>query len=84
MVSNNISFKEAVHTVVRSIPRGKTLSYKEVAKKAGNENSARAVAMLMSRNYDIEIPCHRVVCSNGTIGGYNRGGSEIKKKTIRS
>ena len=64
-------FSEKVRTIVKQIPKGKTLSYKEVAIKAGNPRAARAVARVMSTNYDPLIPCHRVICTNGTLGGYN-------------
>lgn len=47
------------------------MSYKEVAIKAGNPRAARAVARIMSANFDPTIPCHRVICTNGTLGGYN-------------
>lgn len=65
-------FSEKVRDVVRKIPRGKTMSYKEVASKAGNPRAARAVARVMSQNFDSTVPCHRVICTNGTLGGYNR------------
>ncbi len=64
------------------IPRGSTLSYKEVATRAGNPRAARAVARIMSANYDPNIPCHRIICSNGTLGGYNRGGVDAKKRLL--
>ena len=74
----NKTFKESVHNVVKAIPAGQTLSYKEVATKAGNPGAARAVARIMSANYNPDIPCHRVIKSDGTLGGYNRGGSAAK------
>lgn len=67
------SFKENVLAVVRAIPKGKTLSYKQVAQKAGRPLAYRAVGNILSRNYDPQIPCHRVIKSNGQPGGYNRG-----------
>ena len=60
------------------IPRGKTMTYKQVAAKAGNPAAARAVGTLMSKNFNEKIPCHRVVRSDGTIGQYNRGGPSRK------
>lgn len=72
------SFKEKVYKVVAKIPSGKTLTYKEVASRAGNAKAARAVGMLMSKNYNPDIPCHRVVRTDGTLGGYNRGGPSRK------
>ena len=76
------SFSEKVHSVVRSIRIGTTLSYKAVAKKAGNEKAARAVAHIMAMNFDPTIPCHRVIRADGTIGGYNRGGIVAKRKLL--
>lgn len=72
------SFVEKVYEIVSKIPKGKTMTYKEVATKAGNPFAARAVGMLMSKNYNPKIPCHRVVRSDGKIGGYNRGGAVRK------
>jgi methylated-DNA-[protein]-cysteine S-methyltransferase len=66
-------FTKRVLEIVKQIPRGKTMSYGEVALQAGNSKAARAVGMIMSKNWDLEIPCHRVVKADGTIGGYNRG-----------
>jgi methylated-DNA-[protein]-cysteine S-methyltransferase len=73
----NKSFKEKVLEIVSKIPKGKVLTYKEVAKKAGNENASRAVGNILSKNYDPKIYCHRVIRSDGGMGGYNRG---IKNK----
>lgn len=67
------SFSEEVYSVVRKIPRGKTLTYKEVAKKAGRPKAYRAVGNILNKNHDPKIPCHRVVRSDGKIGDYNRG-----------
>lgn len=78
-----MSFKEKVLRVVSKIPKGKTKTYKEVAKLAGNKLAARAVGIILSKNYNPDVPCHRVIRSNGEIGGYNRGQSkkvEILKK----
>ena len=77
------TFTEKVKNVVRVIPSGCTLSYTEVAIQAGNPRASRAVARIMSANYDPDIPCHRVICANGALGGYNRGGTEEKKKLLQ-
>ena len=58
------------------------MSYKEVARRAGNPNAARAVGMVMAHNYDPSVPCHRVVHSDGRLGGYNRGGPQKKIELI--
>ena len=80
---DNDDFTERVRAIVTSIPKGKTMSYGEVAEKAGNPRAARAVGMIMSKNYDKAIPCHRVVRADGKMGGYNRGGSDRKAEILR-
>ena len=64
-------FSKKVKEIVKNIPNGATLSYKQVAIKAGNPKASRAVAKIMATNQDTSIPCHRVICSNGQLGGYN-------------
>jgi O-6-methylguanine DNA methyltransferase len=78
------SFTEHVQIIVKSIPLGTTMSYREVATIAGNPKAARAVARIMSQNFDPLIPCHRVIRSDGTLGGYNRGGSEAKRLLLET
>lgn len=56
----------------------------EVAKRAGNRRAARAVGTIMKNNFDPAIPCHRVIRADGTLGDYNRGGSEAKRKILIS
>ena len=73
-----ITFKEKVLRIVSKIPKGKVLTYKQVAEKAGNKKAARAVGSYMKQNYDSQIPCHRVIRSDGKIGQYNRGGTDAK------
>lgn len=75
-----MSFKDRVYEIVRRIPKGKTLTYKQVAEAAGSPRAFRAVGNILNKNYDPEIPCHRVVRSDGKAGGYNRGTS--KKQEI--
>ena len=75
-------FGERVYAVVAKIPRGKVMTYAEVAKKAGNPKAVRAVGYWMSKNYDPKIPCHRVIRSDGTIGDYNRGGPSRKAELL--
>jgi len=70
------SFKEKVFAIVRKIPKGKVLTYGEVAKLAGNPRAGRAVGSILSTNFNSDIPCHRVIRSDGKIGGYNRGAAE--------
>lgn len=77
------SFKEKVLQTTKNIPLGKTLTYKEVAKKAGRPKAWRAVGLILSQNYNPKIPCHRVIRSDGSVGGYNRGGPTKKKKLLQ-
>ncbi len=76
-------FSEQVHKVVKGIKKGQTMTYGEVAAKAGNPKAARAVANLMAKNYNPDIPCHRVIRSDGTLGGYNRGGEVVKREILQ-
>ena len=73
MIKKSKTFADKVRDVVRKIPKGKTLSYKEVARRAGNEKASRVVGSVMKNNYDKGIPCHRVIRSDGKPGRYNRG-----------
>jgi len=68
-----MKFKEKVFKIVKKIPKGKTQSYKEVAKLAGRHRAWRAVGNILAKNKDPETPCHRVIRSDGKIGGFNLG-----------
>ena len=68
-----MTFKEGVLKVVSQIPRGKTLTYSQVAAKASSPKASRAVGSILKQNFDPQIPCHRVIRSDGKTGGYNRG-----------
>ncbi|OGY56313.1 MAG: 6-O-methylguanine DNA methyltransferase [Candidatus Colwellbacteria bacterium RBG_13_48_8] len=70
-------FKKKVLKVVAGIPKGRTLSYAEVARRAGSPRACRAVGNIMNGNHDPKVPCHRVIKSDGTPGGY-RGGTKKK------
>ncbi len=75
-------FTTIVKQVVACIPKGSVMTYKEVAIAAGNPKAARAVANIMAANYDPDVPCHRVIRTDGGLGGYNRGGVSTKKKLL--
>ena len=69
---------------LQSIPFGKTKSYSEVAKAIGDPNATRAVARACASNrVAIAIPCHRVVRSDGSLGGY-RWGLHRKKQLLKA
>ncbi len=76
-------FQDKVREVVRAIPKGSVLSYQEVAKRAGKPKAARAVANIMANNFLPDIPCHRVIKSDGRPGGYNRGGESVKRRLLQ-
>ena len=80
---NNV-FADHVRDVVRQIPKGKTLPYVEVARRAGNPRAARAVGAIMKNNYDPSVPCHRVIRSDGKLGEYNRGGPAQKQALLKA
>lgn len=75
-------FSDKVRAVVRNIPKGETMTYGAVAKTAGYVGAARAVGAVMKDNYDPTVPCHRVIRSDGSVGEYNRGGSEAKRALL--
>ena len=67
-------FEEHVYAVVRRIPKGRTRSYRWVAERLGNPGLARAVGNALNRNpYAPRVPCHRVVKSDGSLGGFAKG-----------
>ena len=75
-------FKDKVYKVVSKIEKGKTLSYKEVAEKAGCPKAWRAVGNILNKNKNPKVFCHRVIRSDGKVGGY-RGGVEKKIKKLK-
>ena len=72
-----------IYHVISKIPKGKVMTYKEVARGAGNGKASRAVGNILNKNYNPQIPCHRVIRSNGAIGGYNRGARK-KRQILKS
>jgi len=79
--NGKIIVEPVVKKVVSSIPKGQTLTYKDVAELAGSPRAYRAVGNIMKSNKDSKVPCHRVIKSDGTLGGYN-GLKGIKKKLL--
>ena len=70
---------------LQKIPKGKTKSYLDVAKAIGRKRTVRAVASAIGKNpYPIKIPCHRVIRSDGKLGGYSgKGGKKQKLKLLK-
>ena len=72
-----MNFQEQVLNLTKQIPEGRISTYGEIAEALGDIRAARAVGNALNKNLKLrEIPCHRVVMSNGSIGGYSRGVKE--------
>ena len=82
MVKQSV-FSQKVLALVKKIPSGKTMTYKEVAMILGRPNAYRAVGNILHKNYDQNIPCHRVIRSDGQTGGYNRGRQQKKRRLVK-
>lgn len=81
-IQSGTPFQEKVWKILENIPYGTTISYKEEALQMGNIKASRAVANANGRNkISILVPCHRVVASNGKLGGYG-GGLDRKIKLL--
>lgn len=76
------TFKDKVLKEVKGIKRGEVLSYKEVARRAGRPKAYRAVGNILAKNFNPKVPCHRVIRSDGRIGGYN-GGRKRKERLLK-
>lgn len=77
------NFTEKVIAVVKKIPKGSVMSYKGVAKLAGNSKASRAVGTIMANNGDKGVPCHRVIRSDGKIGAYNGINGKSKEALLK-
>jgi len=79
-------FQIKVWKYLKKIPKGKVKTYKQVAIAINKPKSARAVANACAKNpYAPKIPCHRVIKSDGELGGYSGpGGSITKKKLLKN
>ena len=76
-------FQKAVWQEISKIPLGETRTYKDLAIAIGKPNSSRAVANACGKNpYPEIIPCHRVIRSDGKLGGYSGVGGVKKKKEL--
>ena len=86
MILKGTKFQLKVWKHLKTIPKGEVKTYKQVAISIKSPKSARAVANACSKNpYAPKIPCHRVIRSDGTLGGYSgRGGIKQKLKLLRS
>ncbi len=84
-VPRGTPFQMAVWKALLRIPRGQVVTYRELAKQAGHPTAIRAVASAVGKNpLPVVIPCHRVVRSDGTLGGYSGpGGVRAKWVLLR-
>ena len=78
-------FQIKVWKEIKKIPKGKVKTYKELAKAIEKPNASRAVANACGKNpYPVIIPCHRVIRSDGKMGGYSgKGGTKMKKNLLK-
>lgn len=79
-MEKNSEFRNRVYKIIKKIPRGEVMTYKQVAEKTGCPRAWRAVGNILNKNKDKNIPCHRVIKSNDKIGGYKNG--ERKKISL--
>tara|TARA_X000000368_G_scaffold64767_1_gene46179 strand:+ start:381 stop:680 length:300 start_codon:yes stop_codon:yes gene_type:complete len=79
-------FQKKVWNYVKTIKKGSIKTYKQVAIAIKSPKSARAVANAVGKNpFSPEIPCHRVIRSDGSLGGYScKGGIKTKKKLLKN
>ena len=76
-------FQKLVWAALQEIPKGTTVTYKELAQKIGKPNAFRAVANAVGKNPCVpDIPCHRVVRSDGKLGGYSGEGGVRAKRAL--
>ena len=85
MILKGTKFQIKVWKELSKIPKGEVRTYKQIAKSIGKPKSSRAVANACAKNpYPIVIPCHRVIRSDGTVGGYSgEGGVKLKKELLK-
>ena len=86
MIIKGTQFQLKVWNYLKKIPKGQIRTYSEVAKAINKPNSVRAVANAIAKNpYSPSIPCHRVIRSDGSLGGYSgKGGINTKRKLLKS
>ena len=78
-------FQLKIWNFLKKIPKGSVKTYSQVASAIGKPRALRAVANAIGKNpYPIKIPCHRVIKSNGSLGGYSaKGGIKMKRKLLK-
>jgi methylated-DNA-[protein]-cysteine S-methyltransferase len=83
-LSSHTPFQRRVLRKCRQIPIGETISYAELAERAGHPGAARAAGQVMATNqFPLVVPCHRVVASGGSLGGYSApDGLQMKRRLL--
>ncbi len=77
------TFREKVYAIAKRIPRGRVATYGGLARLAGRPGAARAVGFFMKTNpFSPQVPCHRVVASDGALTGYSARGGLKKKEAM--
>ena len=81
-----MNFAQKVYLITKKIPKGKVSTYKVIAEKLGTK-AYRAVGSALNKNRDKNVPCHRVIKSDGSVGGFARGTKEkirlLRKEGIK-
>lgn len=81
-----MNFSQKVYALTKKIPKGKVTTYKQIA-RAMKTKAYRAAGNALNKNRNKDVPCHRVVKSNGEIGGFARGRNEksliLKSECVR-
>ena len=76
-------FQKKVYEALLKIPKGQVRTYAEVARMIGKPKAARAIGQALKRNrWAPEIPCHRVIASDGSLGGYSAPGGVAAKRRL--
>ena len=85
-MNEGTAFQQKVWCELKKIPRGEVRTYKDIATNIGKPNAARAVANACASNPNpIVVPCHRVIRSDGGLGGYSGpGGIKQKRKLLEN
>jgi len=77
-----LKFEEKVYKKLLEVPKGKVTTYRDLAKAIGLKNGQRVIGRIMNKNpYPVIVPCHRVIKSDGKIGGY-AWGEKVKAKML--
>lgn len=83
VITNKVIKHEDVYGLLQKIPAGRVSTYGDLAKALGNPSASRTIGRILGKNPNpVQVPCHRVVMSNGKLGGYMHG-IEIKKELLK-